>query len=98
MGLLRFIARFFWVLLLLLGIRVIVGWFSRFRREAGKPQPASSDAAGHPGLVQGQVVRDPWCGTFVDRRIALPWQESQSTHFFCSAECRRKYQTEGPPP
>jgi uncharacterized protein len=39
-----------------------------------------------------KLVRDPVCGTFVPRRAALSMTAGGSTHYFCSEECRAKFQ------
>jgi YHS domain-containing protein len=38
-----------------------------------------------------KLVRDPVCGTFVPPRAALSVTAGGSTHYFCSEECRRKF-------
>jgi YHS domain-containing protein len=37
-------------------------------------------------------VRDPVCGTFVVQSRALTAARAGETAFFCSEECRRKWQ------
>lgn len=39
-----------------------------------------------------KLVRDPVCGTFVPPRAALSVTAGGSTHYFCSEECRTKFQ------
>ena len=38
-----------------------------------------------------EMVRDPQCGTFVPRSIALEKSIQGEKHFFCSARCRDMY-------
>ena len=40
-----------------------------------------------------KLVRDPVCGTYVAPRAALSLTAGGSTHYFCSEECRSKYNT-----
>jgi hypothetical protein len=37
----------------------------------------------------GEMVRDPVCGTWIDRRLALPGRRGAETVPVCSEECRR---------
>ncbi len=67
----------FAVLLVLRALRVFVsGYFPR--SGAGKP----------PGAVEGEMVRDPVCGTWIDRRLALAARSSGEWVPVCSEKCR----------
>lgn len=44
------------------------------------------------GQAPVKLVRDPVCGTFVAPRAALSVTAGGSTHYFCSEECRAKFQ------
>jgi hypothetical protein len=48
------------------------------RSGAGKP----------PGAVEGEMVRDPICGTWIDRRLALAAKRSGEWVPVCSEKCR----------
>jgi hypothetical protein len=37
----------------------------------------------------GEMVRDPVCGTWIDRRLALSGRRGTETVSVCSEECRR---------
>jgi YHS domain-containing protein len=50
----------------------------------------SGPGAGRRAPVK--LVRDPVCGTFVPPRAALSVSAGGSTHYFCSEECRAKFQ------
>jgi hypothetical protein len=39
--------------------------------------------------AEGEMVRDPVCGTWIDRRLALPVRQGRDTVSVCSEECRR---------
>ncbi len=43
-----------------------------------------------PRRVQGEMVKDEICGTYVPRDQALVEVRGGVEHFFCSEECRRK--------
>jgi len=52
---------------------------------------AAFSPAGHVAAtttVAGHLVKDPVCGTYVPERKAI----QASGQFFCSEECRRKFQ------
>jgi hypothetical protein len=38
---------------------------------------------------EGDMVRDPVCGTWIDRRLALPARRGDETIPVCSERCRR---------
>ncbi|MBI3050266.1 MAG: YHS domain-containing protein [Acidobacteria bacterium] len=53
---------------------------------------ARGDAApGGPRRAPVKLVRDPVCGTYVPPRAALSLTSGGSTHYFCSEECRKKF-------
>ena len=39
----------------------------------------------------GEMVRDPVCGTYVDKDSAITVRNGEQTIHFCSYECRQKY-------
>lgn len=43
------------------------------------------------GKVQGVMVKDEVCGTYIPREDALRESRGGEEHFFCSEECRRKF-------
>jgi YHS domain-containing protein len=44
------------------------------------------------GPAAMKLARDPVCGTWVARKEALSASTRGTTHYFCSEECRAKYQ------
>lgn len=46
-----------------------------------------------PREVQGVMVKDEICGTYVPRDEALREVRDGVEHFFCSEECRRKLES-----
>jgi YHS domain-containing protein len=43
-------------------------------------------------LVSKPLYRDPWCGTHVSAEIAHRLEQGGQVLYFCSAECRERYQ------
>ena len=43
--------------------------------------------------VEGEMVRDPVCGTWIDRRLALAGRRGAEWHPVCSEKCRRKLES-----
>ena len=70
----------FLVLAALLVLRVLRQFVAgRFARPGGGPPP---------GAVEGEMVRDPICGTWIDRRLALAAKSSGEWVPVCSEKCR----------
>ena len=70
----------FLVLAALLALRVLRLFVSgRFPRPGG---------GAPPGAVEGEMVRDPICGTWIDRRLALAAKSSGEWVPVCSEKCR----------
>lgn len=70
-------------------VLVRLGW--RFFSGALQARPQQRNASSHAGV---RLVRDPVCGTFVDRSKALSVEGGQVMHYFCSEECRALFQKE----
>jgi hypothetical protein len=70
----------FLVFAALLALRVLRVFVScRFPRPCG---------GAPPGAVEGEMVRDPICGTWIDRRLALAAKSSGEWVPVCSEKCR----------
>jgi YHS domain-containing protein len=39
----------------------------------------------------GEMVKDPVCGTYVEKDSAITVRNGDQTLYFCSYECRKKY-------
>jgi len=92
MGLLGRLIRFiFWVL--------IVSWVIRLvGRLLGGSRPASVGATGtaakdDPATRGKRLVKDPVCGMHLAEELALPMHANGGTQYFCSQECRTKYES-----
>jgi YHS domain-containing protein len=67
----------FAALLVLRALRLLVAAYFR-RPGAGEP----------PGAVEGEMVKDPICGTWIDRRLALAAKRAGEWVPVCSEKCR----------
>lgn len=55
------------------------------KKEMEKEKTVKSKAAA------GEMIKDPICGTYVERDGNIRVKEGDKTHVFCSYECRDKY-------
>ncbi len=78
----------FMLLTVLRGLRIFLRAF--FRDTAGLRK-----AGGPPAVRQAEMVRDPVCGTWIDRSIALPAHRGGAIVPVCSEECRRTLERAG---
>lgn len=70
----------FMLLTVLRGLRIFLAAFLR------RPGPAG--AARAPLPRDGEMVRDPVCGTWIDRRLALTAGRAGESIAVCSEKCR----------
>ena len=42
-------------------------------------------------VESGEMVKDPVCGTYVEKDSAITVKNGDQTLYFCSYECRQKY-------
>lgn len=42
-------------------------------------------------IASGEMIKDPICGTYVDKDADIRVKDEQGVHCFCSFECRDKY-------
>jgi YHS domain-containing protein len=86
----RLIRFVFWVL--------IVSWVLKLlgRLFSGTSQPAaragSSATADDPAVRGKRLVKDPVCGMHLAEELSLPISANGETQYFCSEECRSKYE------
>ena len=67
-------------LTVLRGLRI---FFEAVRRGSAPGRPPA------PPAREGDMVRDPVCGTWIDRRLALPARRGGEAISVCSENCRR---------
>jgi YHS domain-containing protein len=72
----------FFLLTVLRGLRI----FFRAVFPKGVPRPGGS----RPPALEGEMVRDPVCGTWLDRRLAVAARRGGETVSVCSDDCRRR--------
>jgi YHS domain-containing protein len=80
--LLLFLFALFLFLTVLRGLRI---FFAAVFRPHG-----ASGAARQGGTREAEMVRDPVCGTWIDRTIAVLGRKGAETMPVCSEECRRR--------
>ena len=87
-GVFRLILIAFVFYLVFLFIRIYI-MLTRRRKSSPRPRP-----------IQGRMVKDEICNTYVPKEEALREVRSGREHFFCSQECRRKFleHRDSPPP
>ena len=73
-----FLLLLFLILLLLRVLRQLFAFFLAPRAQRRAP----------PREVAGEMVRDPICGTWVDRRLALSAGRGRTAVAVCSEKCR----------
>jgi len=89
------VSRIILVLLILVGIRLLARVLvPLFTPRGARPTTRARRTA--PAVQRGEMFRDPVCGTWVDRRIAVTANRSGQTVHFCSNACRDRYLA-GPP-
>ncbi len=71
----------FMLLTVLRGLRI----FFNAVRSSARPSPGRRP----PAPREEEMVRDPVCGTWIDRKLALPAQRGGETIAVCSRECQR---------
>ncbi len=86
----RFVLLLFVVFLFLTvlrGLRIFLAAFMRPGGAAARP--------GNVGAPEGEMVRDPICGTWIDRRLALPGTLRGAAVAVCSEKCRKALEAAG---
>jgi len=91
----RLIRFVFWVLIVswvikLVG-RLLSGGFAGSGHRDAAPR-AGSDVGQDAAPSSKRLVRDPVCGMHMAEELALPLKANSETHYFCSQECRAKYE------
>ena len=91
MGFLARLIRFvFWVLVVSWVIKLVGRWLGG-TSQATTPGARSTPADG--SVIRGKrLVKDPVCGMHLAEELALPMSANGETQYFCSQECRSKYE------
>ena len=85
----RLIRLVFWVLIVSWVIKLAGRLFSGASQPATSAGPATADDPAVPGK---RLVKDPVCGMHLAEELALPMSANGETQYFCSPECRSKYE------
>ena len=56
-----------------------------------KKKEMNSEKVVKQKVAAGEMVKDPICGTYVERDGSIRVREGEKVHVFCSYECRDKY-------
>jgi hypothetical protein len=81
-----FLCVLFAILLVLRALRQLLALLAR--PSARRPDP--------PREVVGEMVRDPVCGTWIDRRLAVTAAGGVGAVSVCSEKCRNVLESGGP--
>jgi hypothetical protein len=81
--LILFLLVLFFLLTVLRGLRI-------FFRAVFPKNEARAAGPSRPARLEGEMIRDPVCGTWLDRRLALPARRGAETVSVCSEDCRRR--------
>jgi YHS domain-containing protein len=65
---------------------VLRGFAQLFQPSTSTPERPSKEGLG------GELKKDPVCGTFISPATAIQTSAGGTTHYFCSVECRDKFQ------
>ena len=52
--------------------------------------PGATRSVRRGGTLEGEMVRDPVCGTWIDRKLALTARRGEETISVCSEACLRR--------
>jgi YHS domain-containing protein len=78
--------------ILLIGILLVVVARAFWRVMDGVIEAAGGTTRSKGRAPAVKLERDPVCGTFVAPHTALSLTSGGSTHYFCSEQCRAKFQ------
>jgi hypothetical protein len=82
-----FVLVLFMFLTVLRGLRIFLAAFLRPQGKPGAPRPG--------GTREAEMVRDPVCGTWIDKGIAVPGRRGGEVVPVCSEECRKALERAG---
>jgi YHS domain-containing protein len=92
MGFLGRLFRFvFWVWIVSWVIKLIGRLLDGDRGRSAVPGSTTA-ATGDSELHGKRLVKDPVCGMHMAEELALPMSANGETQYFCSADCRAKYE------
>lgn len=92
MGLFRVIGYLIAAVLTITVLRSIIGALLKMVSALFRPPAPAGPARPSPESLGGALKKDPVCGTFIAESAAIQKSVSGTTHYFCSVECRDKFQ------
>jgi YHS domain-containing protein len=87
----RLVQFIFWVLIFSWAVKLVARMLGGASRKGATPG-ADRAADGDSALPGKRLVRDPVCGMHMAEELALPMSANGETQYFCSMECREKYE------
>ncbi len=87
----RLLLAIFVLFLLLTVLRGLRIFLRAFLNDASRPAGGTRV----PAAREAEMVRDPVCGTWIDRSIAVPGRQGGRVVPVCSEECRRALERAG---
>lgn len=78
------------ILLLLFVVLAFFWWLGRLLGSARRTG-SSRSSSGRAEPLQGRMVRDRVCNTFIPEGKALRIRDEAGEHFFCSEACRDRF-------
>lgn len=70
-------------------VAYVIYWVFKFFERSGKSSQAPRSASSPQ--IQGKMVKDEVCNTYLPQEEALKEITDGQEHFFCSTECRQKF-------
>ena len=83
-------------LLLALVLRAVVSFVRGLLSGASGSRSKGASRANRPVDVDNvPLVKDPICGTYIDRSHAVSIRSGSTVHYFCSETCKRMFHQNG---
>lgn len=76
-------------------LRGVIGILMKAAAELFQPAPpprAEGPSRSTSTGIGGELVRDPVCGVYVSPAVAVKKTVRGEVHYFCSEECKNKFQ------
>lgn len=64
--------------------------YRMFQNERAKRNDAAQEQK-KQRIIDGEMVKDPECGAYVDMKSSLTVSSGKTVYHFCSYECREKF-------
>ena len=74
---------------LIIGLAIFV-LYKLFMNDRGK-KSATESKVREKKIATGEMVKDPTCGTYVEREGSITVRDGEKVHCFCSYDCREKF-------